>query len=51
MNEYFVNVTKSLDIPEFEIERLPTNTDIVCIYPIHHILFQLYEASKYSYNN
>ena len=39
MNEYFVNVTKSLDIPEFKIGRLPTNTDIVYIVTIRHILF------------
>ena len=39
VNEYFVDVTKSLDIPEFKIEWLPTNTDIVYINPIDHILF------------
>ena len=39
MNDYFVNVTKSLDIPEFKIEQLPMNTDIVYIDPIDHILF------------
>ena len=39
MNEYFLNVTKSLDIPEFKIERLSTNTDIVYIDPIVRILF------------
>ena len=39
MNEYFVNVTKNLDIPEFKIEQLPMNTNIVCIDPIDHILF------------
>ena len=30
MNEYFVNVTKKLDIPEFKIEQLHINTNIVC---------------------
>ena len=40
MNEYFVNVTKNLDIPEFKIEQLPMNTNIVCIDPIDHILFK-----------
>ena len=39
MNEYFVNVTKNLDIPEFKIEQLPINTNIVCTDPIDHILF------------
>ena len=39
MNEYFVNVTKNLDIPEFKIEQLPINTNIVCIDPIDHIVF------------
>ena len=29
MNEYFVNVTKNLDIPEFKIEQLPMNTNSV----------------------
>ena len=39
MNDYFVNVTKNLDIPEFKIEQLPINTNIVCIDPIDHFLF------------
>ena len=39
MNEYFVNVTKNLDIPEFKIEQLHINTNIVSIDPIDHILF------------
>ena len=39
MNDYFVNITKNLDIPEIEIEQLPLNTDIVCIDPIDTILY------------
>ena len=38
MNNYFVNVTESLDTPEIMIEQLPTNTDIVYIDPIDIIL-------------
>ena len=37
MNDYFVDITKNLDIPEIEIEQLPLNTDIVCIDPIDTI--------------
>ena len=39
MNDYFVDITKNLDIPEIEIEQLPLNTDIVCIDPIDTILY------------
>ena len=28
MNDYFVDITKNLDIPDIEIEQLPLNTDI-----------------------
>ena len=40
MNDYFVDITKNLDIPEIEIEQLPLNTDIVCINPIDTILYR-----------
>ena len=40
MNDYFVDITKNLDIPEIEIEQLPLNTDIVCIDPIDTILYR-----------
>ena len=38
MNDYFVNVTESLNIPEIMIEQLPLNTDIVYIDPIDTII-------------
>ena len=38
INDYFVNVTKSLDVPEIMIEQLPMNTDVVYIDPIDTIL-------------
>ena len=40
MNDYFVDITKNLDITEIEIEQLPLNTDIVCIDPIDTILYR-----------
>ena len=37
MNEYFVNITKNLDIPEFTTEVL--HTDVECIAPIDEIIY------------
>ena len=38
-NDYFINITRNLDIQEIEIEPLPLNTDIVCTDPIDTILY------------
>ena len=40
INDYFVDITKNLDIPDIEIEQLPWNTDDVCIDPIDTILYR-----------
>ena len=40
MNEYFINVTESLDIPELKIEHLPRETGIVPIDPIDRIIHE-----------
>ena len=37
MNDYFVNVTKTLDIPEFTTENLPI--EVGCIDPIDEIIY------------
>ena len=37
MNEYFVNITQNLDIPEFTTEVL--HTDVECIDPIDEIIY------------
>ena len=39
MNDYFVDITKNLDIQEIEIEQMPLNTDIVCIDPIDTLFY------------
>ena len=38
-NDYFINITRNLDIQEIEIEPLPLNTDIVCTDPIYTIMY------------
>ena len=39
MNEYFVNVTKSLNIPDVEIEKHPINSDIQYMDPVDQIIY------------
>ena len=38
MNDYFVNITDKLNIPEFPIETLPENIDVECIDAIDLII-------------
>ena len=38
-NNYFINITRNLDIKEIEIEPLPLYTDIICTDPIDTILY------------
>ena len=38
MNEYFVNITKDLDIPEIMLEKLPDSIDITCLDQIDQII-------------
>ena len=38
MNDYFVNITKKLNIPEFPIEKLPENSDVEFIDPVDQII-------------
>ena len=45
MNDYFVNVTKSLDIPEIMIEQISMNIDIIYD-PIDAILHNFYNHSS-----
>ena len=40
MNEYFVNITKDLDIPEIMLEKLPDSIDITCLVQIDQIIHQ-----------
>ena len=42
MNDYFVNVTKSLDVPEIMTEQISMNIDIVYVHPIDSILRKFY---------
>ena len=42
MNDYFVNVTKSLDVPEIMIEQISMNIDIVYVGPIDAIFHKFY---------
>ena len=44
MNEYFVNITKDLNIPGFNIEKIPKNMNMNYIDPIDKII---YEYSKH----
>ena len=37
MNDYFVNITKTIDIPEFTTEKLPI--EVECIDPIDEIIY------------
>ena len=46
MNDYFVNVTKSLDIPEIMIEQISMNIDIIFVDPIDAILHNFYNHSS-----
>ena len=38
MNNYFVNITQNLNIPESILEKIPRNTDVECLDPIDQIL-------------
>ena len=38
MNNYFVNITHNLNIPESILEKIPRNTDVECLDPIDQIL-------------
>ena len=42
MNDYFVSVTKILDVPEIMTEEISTNIDIVYVDPIDAILHKFY---------
>ena len=38
MNNYFVNITQNLNIPESILRKMPRNTDVECLDPIDQIL-------------